>query len=429
MRSNRSGVFGGTAFHLWRATALVAALLPFALLLSSCSKPAAPEGAQGGPRGRGGAGGAVPVVAATVTTRAAPVELGAFGNVQPYSTVFIKSEVSGLLTEVHFQKGQMVKKGDLLFVIDERSYRAALEQAKANLSRDQVQLENAIRQADRDKELREKGIASQAELEASQTAVAALQQAIVAGQALVDNAQLQLDRCFIRSPLDGKAGNILVDAGNLVKANDVPLVTINQVEPVEVFFSIPGRYLGEVMRYAAGGPLEVRASLPERDAGTETGKLTFIDNAVDKDSGTILLGATFPNKDQRLWPGQYVNVTLTLTVRQDTKVIPSAAVETGSSGKYVFVIKPDQTAEMRPVVAGDEIGKDIIIEEGLNVGEVVVTDGQLRLVPGAKVEITTPEAAPKAAGKGAHQGSGAGAAPWQPAGKPIPQSGSKGAPR
>lgn len=391
------------------AALVVAAFVCTAAVLSSCSKSAAESGQAGAARRGGGQAGPVPVVAATVAVRAVPVELSAFGAVQPYSTVAVKSEVGGILTEIHFRKGQMVKKGDLLFTIAQRSYKAALDQAKANLSRDQVQLENGKRQATRDKELREKGVASQEQLEASQTAVATLEQAVIAERALVDNAQLQLDRCLIRSPIDGKTGNIFVDAGNLVKANDVPLVTINQVQPVEVFFSIPGRHLRMVTDYAGKGKLQVQASAPERGSGTETGELTFIDNAVDKDSGTILLSGTFPNKEQRLWPGQYVNVTLTLTVRQDTKVIPSAAVETGSSGKYVFVIKPDQTAEMRPVVPGDEIGKDIIIEEGLNVGEVVVTDGQLRLVPGAKVETTTLDAASKAAAKGGARS--------QPAGK------------
>jgi multidrug efflux system membrane fusion protein len=369
-----------------------------AALPAGCSKKTGPaEAGKGGPR-------ALPVVVETIKTRTVPIELATFGTVEPSATVSVRAEVTGILTQVDVKKGQDVKKGELLFTIDPRPFQSALAQARANLARDKAQAAHAKRSAARDAELFKGGLMPENEFEKSQSEAEATAAVVLADEAVVDNAQLQVDRCFIRSPLDGRAGNILVDGGNLVKANDTVLLTIHRVRPVEVFFSIPQRELPTVQRYAAAGALQVRAGPPKDPAPMETGRLIFIDNAVDKATGTIQLAGVFENAAGRLWPGQYVDARLTLTQQQDAVVAPAAAVQAGRDGKYVFVVRDDLTAQVRPVVTRESSANEVVIESGLTPGDRVVTRGQLRLTPGAKVEIIDPAKPPASKEAGGKKG-------------------------
>jgi multidrug efflux system membrane fusion protein len=330
----------------------------------------------------------IPVLADTVIQKAVPVEMRAIGNCQAYSTVAVKSMVGGEISQVHFTEGQDVAKGDLLFTIDPRPFEAALKQAQANLERDRVQAENAKINAQRYEILVAKQAVSRQQYDQFRTNAEALEATVRLDEAAVENAKILLSYCFIRSPIDGRTGNLLVTRGNIIKANDITLITINQIRPIYVAFSVPEQNLAEIKKYrAAGKPLKVEALLPNDARGAERGVLTFIDNTVDNTTGTILLKATFSNKKKRLWPGQFVNVILTLTTQPNAIIVPSQAVQTGQKGQYVFVIRPDLTVEARPVVVNRTINTDAIIDKGLKAGEKVVTDGQLQLVPGAKVEI------------------------------------------
>ena len=331
---------------------------------------------------------AIPVLADTVMQKAVPVEIRAIGNCQAYSTVAVKSMAGGEISQVHFAEGQDVAKGDLLFTIDPRPFEAALKQAQANLERDRVQAENAKINAQRYEILVAKQAVSRQQYDQFRTNAEALEATVRLDEAAVENAKILLSYCFIRSPIDGRTGNLLVTRGNIIKANDITLITINQIRPIYVAFSVPEQNLAEIKKYrAAGKHLKVAALLPNDATGPEQGVLTFIDNTVDKTTGTILLKGTFPNKKKRLWPGQFVNVGLTLTTQPNAIIVPFPAVQTGQQGQYVFVIKPDLTVEARPVVVNRTINNDAIIDKGLKAGERVVTDGQLQLVPGAKVEI------------------------------------------
>jgi len=346
----------------------------------------------------------VPVTVSAVIQKPMPAELRAIGNVQAFSTVVVKSLVEGTLTQVDFKEGQEVKKGDLLFTIDPRPFEVKHQQAEANLARDEAQAENARLEARRYEGLLQKEFVSQQQYEELRTTAAAFEGTLRADRAAVDQASLQLDYCSIRSPIDGVAGTLLVNPGNLVKVNDSdhPLVTINQIRPIYVSFSIPEGNLPEIQKHRALGPLTVEAIVPNGPTPPARGRLTFVDNTVNNTTGTILLKALFPNDMKTLWPGQFVNVVLTLTTQADAIVVPSQAVQTGQQGSYVFVVKPDQTAESRPVVTDREVDGETVIEGGLKPGEQVVTDGQLRLSTGAKVEIkkaapiaSDPEKAPE----------------------------------
>lgn len=372
---------------------LVVAMAP------ACSKKTEPAGGKGGPR-------ALPVVVEAVKTKTVPIELATFGTVEPSATVSVRAEVTGILTKADVRKGQDVKKGQLLFTIDPRPYQAAVAQAKANLSRDKTHAEHSKRSSARDAELFKGGLLPENEYEKSQSEAAAAAATVEGDHAQLDNAQLQLDHCYVRSPIDGRAGNTLVNEGNLVKANETILLTINQIRPVEVFFSIPQRELPTVQRYAGQGQLEVRAGPPKDAMPMEAGKLIFIDNAVDKSTGTIELSGEFENAASRLWPGQYVDVRLRLTQQSDAVVAPAAAVQTGRDGKYVFIVRDDLTAQIRPVVTRESSVDEVVVESGLVAGDRVVTRGQLRLTAGAKVEIITPEkpGAAKTAGSKAEGG-------------------------
>jgi len=331
----------------------------------------------------------VPVTAATVIQKTVPVQIRAIGNIEAYSTVSVKSQIDGVLTRVHFKEGQDVRKGDLLFTIDPRPYEAALRQAEANLAKDTAQLENARVEVGRYEELVKKGYVAREQYDQIKTNAAALEATVNADKASVENAHVQLKYCYIYSPITGRTGYLVSNQGNLIKANaDNPIVTINQIQPIYATFSVPEQYLSEIKKYMSSGKVRVDAVIAKEQ--TEEGVLTFVDNAVDVNTGTIKLRATFANKERHLWPGQFVDVVMTLTTQPNAVVVPSQAVQTGQSGQYVFVIKNDLTVESRPIIVGRSLDGETVIEKGLQSGEKVVTDGQLRLVPGAKVEIKTP---------------------------------------
>jgi multidrug efflux system membrane fusion protein len=330
---------------------------------------------------------AVPVIVASVTLKTVPVELHAIGNGEAYSTINVKSQVDGQLEHVYFTEGQDVKKGDLIFKIDTRPFEAALHQAEANLARDLAQEKNAQAQADRGKKLFDEGITSKEQFDQLAANAAALAATVRADRAAVENAKIQLDYCSIYSPLDGRTGTLMVHPGNIVKANDMALVVINQISPLYVDFTVPEKYLPDIKRYLARGNLRVDASVPNDQGPAEEGTISFVNNTVDSSTGTILLKATFPNARKRLWPGQFMNVVVTLTSVHDAVVVPNQAVQTGQAGQYVFVLKDDHSVEIRPVVPGSVWGADEVIEKGLRAGETVVTDGQLLLYPGARVEV------------------------------------------
>ncbi len=331
---------------------------------------------------------AVPVIVAGVVRKEVAVELRALGSVQAFSTVSIRAQVTGTLTQIHFKEGQDVKKGDILFTIDPRPLEAALKQAEANLAKDTAQLENARQDARRYAELIKKQMIAQQQYDQVRTNAQALEATVNADRAAVDNARVQLGYCTIRSPLDGRVGSYLVNAGNLVRANDTnAMVVINQVNPIYVGFSVPQQYLTEIKDRMAAGELKVRAVLPEDGSAFEEGRLSFVDNAVDRATATIQLKGTFANRDRRLWPGQFVNVVLVLGTRENVVVVPSQAVQSGQGTQYVYVVKPDLSVEYRPVSVGMSQNGESVIEKGLQPGEKVVTDGQLRLAPGIKVAV------------------------------------------
>jgi membrane fusion protein, multidrug efflux system len=362
----------------------------------------------------------VPVTVGEVLEKTIPVQLTAVGNAQAYTTVGVKSQINGQLVEVRFKEGQEVHTGDLLFVIDPRPFEAALRQAEAAfgqrqaevrqaqaaVERDSAQLENARVQERRYRELVAKELiareqydtlntnmtAMQATVEADRAAVENAKAALQAAQANVDNARLQLAYTRIHAPIDGRTGNLLVQNGNILKANDDnPIVVINQVHPIYVSFAVPEQHLTDIKKYRAVGPLQVVARPPRQQETLATGELTFVNNTVDTTTAMIQLKATFANENNVLWPGQFVDVAMVITSRTAI-VVPSQAIQPGQQGPYVFVVKPDQTVESRLVTPGVRLGAETIVEKGLKPAERVVTDGQLRLVPGARIEARPPKA-------------------------------------
>ena len=331
----------------------------------------------------------IPVTVNTSTQKTVPVQLRAIGNVQAYATVIVKSKVGGEIVRVHFIEGQDVKKGELLFTIDPRPYEAALKQAEANLERDLARAKNAQEDARRYEFLIQKGVVARQQYEKFRTDADALEATVLADRAAVENAKIQLGYCFIHSPIDGRTGSLIVQQGNIIKAEDINLLVINQVIPIDVTFSVPEQFLPEIKKYMATGKLLVETLIPMNEERPEKGVITFIDNTVDSNTGTIRLKGTFTNHGKKLWPGQFVNVALTLTTEPNAIVVPSQTIQTGQEGQYVFVVKSDLTVESRPVVAGRTVNNETVIQKGLQVNEKVVTDGQLRLYPGAKVEIKT----------------------------------------
>jgi len=333
---------------------------------------------------------AVPVSVAPVVAKTVPVRLYAIGNVEPFTTVAVKARVDGQIVSVHFNEGDEVRQGQLLFEIDPRPFAAALQQVQANLLRDRALVDRAADQEKRYKELLQKKFISPDAYGQVKTNLDSAAATVRADEAMVASAKLQLDYCSIRSPVTGYAGKIAIQRGNLVKANDTgPLVTINQVVPIYVSFSVPEQNLSDVRLHQANGDLRVQANAPNVAAPIE-GKLIFVDNSADLSTGTIKLKATFPNKDKAMWPGQFVNVALTLYEQQGAIVAPSVAVQNGPTGQYVFVLKADQTVEMRPIKIARTEGDDTIVAGGLKVGDQVVTVGQLRLAPGMRVDTSSP---------------------------------------
>lgn len=362
-----------------RAALLVGMWLPAAAFLAGCSTGAnskvPPPPA------------AVPVRVKPALQKDVPIRLRAIGTVEAYSTVAVKTMVSGPLTKIGFREGQDVRKGDLLFEIDPRSYEAALRSAEANLARDVALKKNAEAEKQRYSFLVDKDLVPRQQYDTVAANADALEATVKADAAQVENARVQLDYCIIRSPIDGRTGSLLVQRGNVVKANDTTLVVIHQVSPIYVSFSLPERHLAEIRSRAAAGRLAVDAVLPGEEKTPARGTLTFISNAIDNATGTILMKGTFPNDDRRLWPGQFANAALRLGTVPKAVVVPSEAVQAGQEGNYLFVIRPDQTAEVRPVTTGQAMDGETVIEKGVRPGEQVVTDGQLRLSPGVKVVI------------------------------------------
>jgi len=353
-------------------------------LFSACSKTSQDTATAKAGRER-----LVPVTVADAVLKEIPVEIKTFGNVQTHASVQIKSEVDGILAKVHFRKGQDIRRGYLLFSIDSRSYQAALDQAKANLLRDRAQEENALANARRSRELLRRELISRSDNDKAQADYNALSATVRADRAAIAGAQLQAERCSIRSPISGKAGDLLTTEGTLIKANDIPMVTINQIQPIEVFFSVPQADLPAIRSAMAKGVLKVKAGLPRDSSPPEEGELFFVDNAIEKGTGTVRLAGIFRNDREVLWPGQYVGVTLVLGVRKDALVVPAVSVQTGQDGKFVFVVKGGNAVEVRPVEVQMTAGTEAVIEKGLQAGERVVTDGQLGLVPGARIKIRT----------------------------------------
>jgi multidrug efflux system membrane fusion protein len=341
---------------------------------------------EGGDKTQGGkASPPVPVVASRVAQKNMPEQIRAIGNIEAYSTVAVKSRVDGVITAVHFKEGDTVRAGQPIFTIDPRPFEAMADQAQANLARDTALLDNARAQERRYLDLLQRNFVSKEMYAQVRTNTETAQAVVHADEAALKNAKLQLGYCTITSPIDGVTGYLRIQAGNLVKANDtVSLVVINQIEPIYVTFSVPEQQLARIReRMAHRAVIPVEASLGGK-MPAEAGKLTFIDNAVDTTTGTIKLKATFDNKRKVLWPGQFAQVALTLQEQENALVVPSQAVQPGPTGSFVYVIRPDATAEQRQVSVERTVGAESVVQ-GVQAGEQIVTDGQLRLTPGAKV--------------------------------------------
>ncbi len=354
--------------------------------------------------------GSVPVTVAKVVAKNVPVELQAVGNVEAFSTITVKAQVGGELTRVSFHEGDFVKKGDLLFTIDTRQLEAQLNQAQANLARDEAQrgqveanlardlaqeryskaesaryaslLTHGLISKEQEEQVRTSAEASTAAVLADEANLRSANAAVGASKAAVENLRVQLSYAAIRSPIDGRTGNLNVKQGNIVTPNVTELMTINQVEPIYVTFSVPEARRAEIKKAQA-----VMASPTEDFSSPDEGELAFIDNAVDSTTGTIRLKGTFTNKGHRLWPGEFVRIKLRLTTIPDALVVPNQAVQSGQDGSYVFVVREDRSVESRPVVTGARVDQDLVIDKGLRAGETVVTEGQLRLAPNMRVQL------------------------------------------
>ncbi len=406
---------------------------------AAASGPGGGGGGGKGGRGGGGGGAPVPVVVGRATQKDVPVDVAAIGNVEAFATISVRAQITGTLNAVRFGEGEFVKAGALLFTIDPRPYEAALHQAEANLARDRAMLTQAEAQlakdianaqyssseADRLTSLNERGlipkdqteqgkasaVANVAIVNADKAAIEGAKAQLIAQEAAVESARLQLGYTQITSPIDGRTGNMMVKAGNLVTANQTELITITQMTPVYVTFSLPAVHLDEVRHHGEGEPLSVTATPQTAGAQSAAGKLTFVDNVVDPTTDTIKLKATFPNQDRALWPGQFARVSLRVATIEHATVVPSEAVQIGQDGQFVFLVKSDQTVEQRPIQAGETVGEDVVIKGGLQPGDAVVTEGQLRLEPGTRITRADPktgEAAPGGGGRGGRGGKGRG---------------------
>ncbi|HYM24198.1 MAG TPA: efflux RND transporter periplasmic adaptor subunit [Vicinamibacterales bacterium] len=403
------------------------------LATAACGNTSAagPGGTSGGGGGRGGRGrgdtGVAPIVTAKVSQKDVPVDIASIGNVEAYTTISVRSQVTGVLEQAFFKEGDFVKKDAELFTIDRRPFEAALamaqandvrnkallEQAKAQLARDAANAEYQQLTSERQVQLQQRGIiskdladqarsqadASTALVNADKANVQSAQANLDAGAAATETARVQLSYTSIKSPVDGRTGTLSVKPGNLVTANNTELMTIAQVQPVFVTFTVPAVNLPTVKKHMTDNTLQVTAIPQDNDAQPAVGHLTFVENAVDTTTDTIKLKATFENPDRRMWPGQFARVSLRLTTITNATVVPTQAVQTGQDGQYVFVVKGDNTVEQRTVTPGQHVDQDTVIEKGLQPGEVVVTEGQLRLENGSKVT-TDLNAAPGGGGRG-----------------------------
>ena len=356
----------------------ISLVLGAAIFAGGCSRGNPPPGATGAP---------VLVAQAVATNVPVQIQPEPVGHVTAYSSVTVRSQITGILSRVHFSEGQEVKKGDLLFTIDERSMQAALAAARAALARDTAQLENAKIQFAREQKLFEQKLVSQDEFDTSKAGLDAQTGTVAADQAALANAALNLEFTGIRAPFDGRTGSLRFHEGSVIKAQDDTLLTINQTQPIYVEFAVPEQYLPEIKKQMRAQTLAALATFQNLDGPPPAGELTFVDNAVDEMTGTILLKATFPNQDSALWPGQFVHVTLTLAELTNVVIVPSQAVQMGQTGQFLFVVKADQTVELRPVKTGIVHDGETIVESGLRAGETVVTDGHLRLTANARVMV------------------------------------------
>ena len=357
-------------------------LIPFVFLAlctvaSGCSK----EQAAPAPRP------AVPVIVSSVVQKSMPIEVVAVGNVEAYSTVAIKSQVSGQLLDVHFTEGDFVRKGQLLLTLDQRPYEAALAQAKAALARDKALAVNNRLQAQRYVKLLAEGIMPASQVETLTSAADSSDAVVNSDEAVIKTAELNLEYSTIYSPIDGRTGALMLKPGNLVKVADVPIVIINQVNPIFVNFAVPQQFWPDIKKYMAQGKLHVKATVPRDTGAAEDGTISFVDNAVDPTTGTIHLRATFTNSENRLWPGLFVNIILTLSEQRDAIIVPAQAIVEGEKGPFVYIVKSDKRVEPRTVVTDRTVDGETVIEKGLQPGETVVTDGQTRLQPNARVEV------------------------------------------
>ena len=339
------------------------------------------------------------VVADTAALAPIPILVSAIGTVQSIATVMVKSRMDGEIADVHFEEGQEVKQGDVLFSLDDRAVRAQMQQAEANVERDRAQLERNLLEFKRQTELAGRGVASAQKLEDVKASMAVAEAAVHASQAALESARVNLNYTSIRAPISGRTGSVALKRGNVVKAVDtapavVPLVTITQLRPIYVAFTVAERYLSALRAARAAGPVPVTVNVPDQKPEPISGTLTFIDNQVDTATGTISLKAGCTNDDERLWPGQFVNVTVTLGIQASAVVVSSVAIQVGPNGPYVFVIRQDSTVELRLVKPDRAVGDKTVIAEGLAAGERVVVDGQLRLGNGTRVTVQGPKDAP-----------------------------------
>ena len=359
----------------------------------------------------------------------APYVVHANGLVEPAQTVAVQSQVGGVLMKVHFKEGDEVQAGQVLFEIDPRPFKAALDQAVAVLARDEANLQSSQRDADRYAALVLKDFVTRSQADQAFAAAAAAKAVVAADQASVDNAKFNLENATITAPISGKTGILLVKQGNLVRPGSVPpLVVINQIHPIDVHFTVPDRELPLVQKYSEGGAKKLRVvATPRGIASAEEGVLNMLDNGVDTTTGTVTLKAQFANTAGHLWPGQFVGVDVELYVQQGAVLVPTTAVQTGQDGQFVFVVSADRKAEVHPVVAGIVVGDRTAIDKGIDVGSTVVTDGQLKLTPGSKIEVARPAANPAVNGSASKPPANDPVA--KPADPPAARSAAKVAPR
>ena len=358
----------------------IASLLLSLIALSGCSNRQSAQAASPG-EGRPPA----PVVISTVEQRNVPLQIEAIGNVEAYQTVQIRSQVNGQIETIHFKEGQDVHKGQLLYSLDKRPFLAALEQAQGNLKRDEAQAANAKLQAARDSDLEKQGVISHEQADLQRTKASSNSAAVYADQAAVDAAKVQLQYTDIYAPIDARTGALMMNVGNLVKANDIPfLVQLNQIEPIYATFTVPEARLREVRQFATR-KLKVLAYPKGQNSNPAEGLLTFIDNGVDPQTGTVKLKATFQNKDRRLWPGEFINVVLKISTLDNAITVPTKAVQSGQQGDYVFVVSKDGTATPHQVTTIGTYHNLTLVKSGLNPGDTVIVDGQLRVTPNGKV--------------------------------------------